>query len=125
MPRPRITLRWLMLAIAIVAATMGAIRLRQIAADHASRAAQHRAAALWIEAELGPEPILDHGGLCNVHRRDWMFLNNNSPAMVPDQWRTRESWRRLAMWHRALSREYRRAAAAPWVFVSARSPEPW
>jgi hypothetical protein len=99
-PRVRFTVRWLMGAVAIVAAIMGGVDLWQRSVFYRSKVAHH---ARMERSSL------------------FLFWVGNKPNDLKELPRVNRAWTEH---HAALRRKYERAAARPWEYVPPDPPDP-
>lgn len=112
MPRPRFSLRWSIVIVAVAAILLGTEAMRRRRADYLSRAdvhasiaekARHFSAAFDEDVTLkGLRPI-------------------TGPEILKSRMRDREHWDRFASYEDRLSRKYSLAARTPWLPVA---PDP-
>jgi hypothetical protein len=131
LPRFRFTIRWMMVAVAIVGLAMGIVQFRRIAAAHVMRAeshAQQEAVICERLATVSEEFLDDQYHLTSVTSGTTTSDRPNVFGFVtsgfPDGFRTLEGWRDLAKWHNALNQKYARSARYPWLPVAPDPPEP-
>jgi hypothetical protein len=135
MPRPRFTIRRMMVAVAVVGASLGFIQLRRLAKNHDVRAAHHarQEAALRACLDTVREEV-DDGGYRLTFDEGTVFASGvTSKAPLPfglpgrgveGAYRTRDGWSRLAAWRGELRRKYERLARYPWLPVAPDPPIP-
>ena len=102
-PRFRFTIRWMMVAVAIVAVALGMKVLNDRASGYRSRASDHR-----LEAEFHNKP--SHMEMMKV---DGTLLDLVEPPNLP-----------RVEFHNRMSRKYARAARYPWLPVEPDPPGP-
>ena len=110
MPRPRFTVRWLMIAVAAVAlmisgAAWATRRHRQAVASYEERLIYHRTNAGFNRSSLEAKPLT------------WIPIPPPSPAEL-------DRYRRGAEYHEAMVLKYERALRYPWLPASPDPPEP-
>ena len=132
MPRFRFTIRWMMVAVAILGVVFAGLQFRQIAVKHATRAVRHAEQEAVIRERLDTIWEDTRDGTHILRNRDTSTLTLDPPGFVfgfftsgfPDGFRSLEGWHRLAAWHGALKRKYDHAARYPWLPVAPDPREP-
>jgi hypothetical protein len=112
--RVRVSLRWVLITVAVAEAAAGMVLLR-------SRAEGFRERALYHASEAG---------LFRIHARLWdQAVSEGCTEIPPDATPEEYAWgaarcRRRAAYEAALGAKYERAAARPWLPVAADPPAP-
>jgi hypothetical protein len=119
MPRPRYTLRWMMVAVAIAGIGLGGYRmhrhrLRSLERARSYAESERYCSFMWSEVSAYP---------------NFRWPGDHRPPSSPEELRKAEevahsSWERKIDYHANLRRKYERAARYPWLPVAPDPPEP-
>jgi hypothetical protein len=134
LPRLQLTLRWMMVIVALVALAMGAtlwgLKMRRLARFHALRASMSK----LFETECRgyeADTVKTGRGVDELRRlrRDpaSVFsdeLDETEKELASKVWEDAAYWRRIAAHYASLKRKYERAARYPWVTIQPDPPEP-
>jgi hypothetical protein len=134
LPRLQLTLRWMMVVVALVAVAMGAtlwgLKMRRLARSYALRASmskQFETECRGFEADT----VKTGQGVDELRRlrRDpaSVFsdeLDETEKQLASKVWEDAAYWRRIAAHYASLKRKYERAARYPWVTIQPDPPEP-
>ncbi len=115
MPRPRFTIRWMMVLVAVAALALSVAATRRRMAN-LSLAYLDRAREYAIKAELAS---------LNAVESEYYAQHGRTPD--PKYARSCISYRRLSEFHHTMKRKYQRAASRPWLPIApdpAPPPEP-
>ena len=116
LPRPRLTIRRLMIVVALVGAALGGEKMRRVRAERASKAAFHESwADVWAEDGSRMDGIMDQAR----HLDDDALRQR-----LVDFARERENTRAHERWDREMATKYARAAARPWLPLEPDPPAP-
>jgi len=113
MPRPRITLRWLMVAVALAAIALEGWIVWRRYVYYRERAATISRAAATLRTKLATDPV-------RLARGTHLDFEDGTPP-VPA---TSEPALRMIARMEQLAKRYRRAARYPWLPVAPDPPEP-
>ena len=127
-PRPRFTMRWMMIVVAIIAVAMGVEVMRR-----RHDAFRRRANFYAVEEKASLQSIKDlrRAEEMAVERLHGPFMDHNETTIPMDlryqiKQRRRDlvAMRARAGWHARMGRKYAHAAAHPWLTVAADTPAP-
>ena len=114
-PRPRFSLRGLMIAVAIQAVAMGGVAIYHRWQDYRCRS------LVYAEFERDEAASLDDGrtGLCGLYRMSLSAEDRRAAVASYRQYRLE-----ITAYYRSMRRKYEYAAAHPWIIVEPDPPFP-